>query len=78
VTWPCLCGGGPGADRHGRFGDFISLSCECDLSTAQSSRAESPTETVHPPHPTGKGTHGVLNKKKGGAYSHLAKSDEGL
>lgn len=58
-----------GADRMSSFGDFISLSCECDLSTAQIIKSEVSDGVIAPSY--SKEALEVLKKKKGGAYTIL-------
>ncbi|ADY13970.1 phosphoribosylaminoimidazolecarboxamide formyltransferase [Sphaerochaeta globosa] len=58
-----------GADRMSSFGDFISLSGECDLSTAQIIKSEVSDGVIAPSY--SKEALEVLKKKKGGSYTIL-------
>ncbi len=59
-----------GADRMASFGDFISLSRECDLSTAKVIKSEVSDGVIAPGY-TDEAL-ALLKKKKGGAYIVLA------
>lgn len=58
-----------GSDRMSSFGDFISLSCECDLSTALIIKSEVSDGVIAPSY--SKEALEVLKKKKGGSYTIL-------
>ncbi len=58
-----------GADRMSSFGDFISLSEECDLATAMIIKSEVSDGVIAPSY--SKEALDVLKKKKGGAYTVL-------
>jgi AICAR transformylase/IMP cyclohydrolase PurH len=58
-----------GADRMSSFGDFISLSSECDISTALIIKSEVSDGVIAPSY--SKEALEVLKKKKGGCYTIL-------
>lgn len=58
-----------GADRMSSFGDFISLSCECDVYTARIIKSEVSDGVIAPSY--SKEALEVLKKKKGGSYTIL-------
>lgn len=55
-----------GADRISSFGDFIALSCECDVSTANLIRKEVSDGIIAPSYSPEALT--ILRAKKGGKY----------